>query len=563
MSSCQPATCLESQSVECAWSTQEDARSQLQACLALLEDKERVFLHAADLTIAAQVGQHLLQANNELKESYEVVVSRLCSHCSAASAVPNPPVFSSPAKAFNKVYYSPRKPKFADCASAAEESTANGRLESPERRKTVGYPDLWSPSRQSSKSVNTHISRRSPSPLSRANRRCFSASKLSTPRLTSPSGSMSFDMSEYMESLERSNAELQAQVTSLLSQVKNANQSREKESNTHSAQMEDIRNELFLLCEEVDSLKAEKKRLRLQWLEDKKEKFSVEMEEREILDSLLLRVQEAEEEKVREATARQKVEGRLQVASKELRQLQAKVAQLEEKAEESVIRRDICTQQEVLVEQLKAQLEEIRVNYATVLGEMAGKLTPTRAGQGAGGGKRCRTYEKLVPPVNPFKELLLPSTVKSHDVHPKPMELTSGQDRIYDRVDGMMRADLEIGNPRLKKNQKNRMRDNYGLVQSGKSKQLPKLCLSEIESDHSSGIGDDENATYFTLPQPSGVKPPDVHHPGDEANTLVETSLNRDNLDIASRVQGIAPSNGGSILLNFVWRFLRKVVIGM
>ncbi|KND02582.1 uncharacterized protein SPPG_03040 [Spizellomyces punctatus DAOM BR117] len=324
--------------------------------------------------------------------------------------------------------------------------------------------------------------------------------------------------------------------------------------------MEDIRNELFLLCEEVDSLRAEKKRLRLQWLEDKKEKFSVEMEEREILDSLLLRVQEAEEEKAREATARQKVEGRLQAASKELRQLQAKVAQLEEKAEDGVICRDICNQQEVLVEQLKAQLEEIRVNYATVLGEMAGKLTPTRAGQSAGGGKRCRTYEKLVPPVNPFKELLLPSTVKSHDVHPKPSELTSAHDRIYDQVDEMMRTDVENGSPRPKKHPKNRIKDNCGLVQPGKPL---KLYLSEIESDHSSGMGDDEIATYFTLPQPSAVKPPEMHHPGNDANTLVETPRNRDNLDIASRVQGIAPSNGGSILLNFVWRFLRKVVIGM
>ncbi|KAI8909330.1 hypothetical protein DFJ77DRAFT_550566 [Powellomyces hirtus] len=381
---------------------------QLRHCMALLEEKDR------DLLLAAEVGQLLLQQNEQLS-------SVSCQQCASLRSnkphITTPPRDDSSAappldmKNTENPFLSPSMPKTPEPTMGEKTSRSSSPL--------MGY--CASPRRPRSQEFKW--------PGSPVNKR--------TPKQRIPSATSDFEMSDYVVNLEQKCADFHTQVVSLQAQLREETHSQQKEKESAEAAVSELRTALSAVTEEVESLREEKRRLLRQMKNEKREKSWYENEDRDNVASLIGKVQEAEEEATREAAARQAVENRLKTLLEETGILRQRVSELGNAVKENVALNMCCERQEKLIAELKEQLEEMRVNYTNATMELDSKATPLLPGLPESIEHSDADEAGNDLPVNAFKELA--SARCSERGLPGAWQDRPGSPigQIYDRVTGL------------------------------------------------------------------------------------------------------------------------------
>ncbi|KAJ3167901.1 hypothetical protein HDU88_001848 [Geranomyces variabilis] len=360
----------------------QQLRQQLKDCMMLLRQRER------DLTTAAEVGQHLLQAHAAMKEAYDSFVAQRGSANTLSRSNSVPELLSAvsslsslgsgaerdagiaPSRTLRRS--TSAKPgtvaSASGCAGALTEdiyaSTPAFGMKAAKRRQQ----DMWKTSLDYLsgpaivKSVEylaglkTHISGKSGSSWAAMHKIQESSSQGSL----GPSHS-----SDYVASLERTNMEQEGRIAELTSELRETAQARAKEAERYARHLEETRGELARVVEQADTLEKERKRLVREARESRREKVSAEQEDQQAIDALALRLRESQLANEKLAGERAAVEQQLELAAMELGRLQDRVDEYERGLADDEGLRSVCEKQEILIKELQEQLEEARSTYLT------------------------------------------------------------------------------------------------------------------------------------------------------------------------------------------------------
>ncbi|KAJ3184253.1 hypothetical protein HDU87_005100 [Geranomyces variabilis] len=356
----------------------QQLRQQLKDCMMLLRQRER------DLTTAAEVGQHLLQAHAAMKEAYDSFVAQRGSANTLSRSNSVPELLSAvsslsslgsnaerdagaaPSRALRRS--TSAKPgtvaSASGCAGGSTEdiyaSTPAFGMKPAKRRQQ----DMWKTSLDYLsgpaivKSVEylaglkTHISGKSGSSWAAMHK----IQETSSQGSVGPSHS-----SDYVANLERSNMEQEGRIAELTTELRETAQARAKEAERYARHLEETRGELARVVEQADSLEKERKRRVREARETRREKVSAE----QAIDTLALRLRQSQQANEKLAGERAAVEQQLELAATELGRLQDRVDEYERGLADDEGLRSVCEKQEVLIKELQEQLEEARSTYLT------------------------------------------------------------------------------------------------------------------------------------------------------------------------------------------------------
>ncbi|KAJ3091069.1 hypothetical protein HK102_001795 [Quaeritorhiza haematococci] len=216
------------------------------------------------------------------------------------------------------------------------------------------------------KSIVSSPTSMGPSPANRTRARAQSRSKQhrSPNASLSPtlrSASLSFDLTDYVASLERANADLQVQLRASKMRFRDAQQAHARNVARLEGDIEDLRVELANAENKLKGLEGEKQRWLKERLAHRRERSSLELNDAEVIGDLNRRIRASDEETTRLLSVKRDLERRLEVTLNALQQAEGRCVELEDKMLENTILQDINEKQTRHIEELQEQLEEHRL----------------------------------------------------------------------------------------------------------------------------------------------------------------------------------------------------------
>ncbi|KAJ3022944.1 hypothetical protein HKX48_004855 [Thoreauomyces humboldtii] len=251
-----------------------------------------------------------------------------------------------------------------------------------------------------------------------------------TPR-RSVSGVSENDMSEYVSAVERDCADLRNRVIELEAQLK-----ARPRSHAETSETDELKRMLVTREEELEMLRKDKHKLASLLAAEKRARLS---DDHDLKDSLLCANAEldvARKETAQELAARRMLEKRLQRLSDELAVVRQQAIDLNGAAEKNAVLTECCERQEVLIEELKSQLEETRDSFADASRELNVKITPLRPTL-----PETPTFspsqreDASSKENNPFKDLA--AAIESERSPNGPAQSVAPRGQIFDRVSGL------------------------------------------------------------------------------------------------------------------------------
>ncbi|KAI9099497.1 hypothetical protein DFS34DRAFT_73723 [Phlyctochytrium arcticum] len=338
-------------------------QEELQTCHALLARKER------ELTVAAELGQQLLDENASLKNECqksrpfgheELTGEEAASRERGTSWTVNSRVQSrgDGAELISTKLAVPKnvtgRPRGGDAMPSVEHS----RQETPGKSTHRNLPSHAKRTSRKRNSASSHTNPDYPetSPPS------IHQSRLSQGSYFPPSPSSNnhqFDLSEYISHLERSNADLQMQIEELLLQLRETRSQLNKSEVTTETQLQDMHSDMHQLVEDHDALKKENQTLRQKMAQQRRDTHSVHSEDQVLVSTLQHRITQLEVQLSREASLRSSAEEKWKLSLAELSRLQ----EFEQAASEVNELRQVCASQEGLVAELQEQLADAQNRY--------------------------------------------------------------------------------------------------------------------------------------------------------------------------------------------------------
>ncbi|KAI8922098.1 hypothetical protein DFJ77DRAFT_11812 [Powellomyces hirtus] len=370
---------LKMEEIEVEALSEDEVRQKLIDCIVLLRERER------DLTTAAEVGQHLLQAHAAMKEAYDNFVasqgSGSNSNLSRSNSMPGilSTLSSSEIMPLGEMTHNLRSKQNSHAVASSIDniyaSTPAIGLTNKRRRQQEAWKTsldyLSGPS--IIRSVEYLAGLKNQLSTTKGNT-ADSWAAMNKIKENASLGSVGPDMSDYVSSLEKINLELENKITELTAQLRETAQARTKETERYARHIEETRSELTRVTEQAEELEKEKRRLLREVRENRKEKVSVEQEDQEVIDKLHKRLQETEEQNEKLLLEKQAVDEQLELALQDLDQLQTQLESYEAGMQDEQARRELYEHQETLIKELQEQLEEARTNYLTNVASFEAQL---------------------------------------------------------------------------------------------------------------------------------------------------------------------------------------------
>ncbi|KAI9096507.1 hypothetical protein DFS34DRAFT_660780 [Phlyctochytrium arcticum] len=340
----------------------KELRKTLREVLLTLRDKER------DLVIAAEVGQHLMEAHAALREAYDNYLTDInqlpksstfsrsmsvpCFNDSHSTSVVYKNVTNSKKDKINQFVKS-----FEDLFTSSEmllsvpdlsSSLSKPRKRREERDRAPSMEFLGSRA-SIAKSMETLTSLRS----SRKNLPLYSSSRRNDFSNTDDSQSI------YTTTLEKQNVELQTQIGQLEKDIRDLTL-KNKEAQRHHDQLEELRAEQLRVHEELENLTVANHNFRKQIRDLTKERLNTEIQDNGYIERLAKKLKDTEEALAIMTEEKSKSVAYLNQVLDELGDMQNLISQLDATTKRSEEFKRICAEQQSDIEELKSQLEDLR-----------------------------------------------------------------------------------------------------------------------------------------------------------------------------------------------------------
>ncbi|KAI8998181.1 hypothetical protein BC832DRAFT_595232 [Gaertneriomyces semiglobifer] len=316
--------------------SEKDLRSKLKDALAALKDKER------DLTLAAEIGQQLVAANNALLHEYQDLVNR------SKATPPTSPTVTPPPTSYHTNLYSSR-------ALARRPSRTSLRSDSSGSSSHV----LTLHKQRSNGTLNYVNSLERANADLRAQLDVLEANLRDAERIHRHT----------VSNLRRANAGLQDQLRNTLQDLRDVEVAHARANATLERDLDQLRNELQATAQSAAELEVDRRRLIREQAEARKDTKDIEDSDQQIIDGLQNRVKELEEENARLLSGKKESERRCMMQKVELEELGAHAEQLQKEVEESRGLREHLTHLSTVVEELHGQLEDMRAIHIGIMEE--------------------------------------------------------------------------------------------------------------------------------------------------------------------------------------------------
>ncbi|TPX71774.1 hypothetical protein SpCBS45565_g00852 [Spizellomyces sp. 'palustris'] len=357
--------------------SEEELRRKLKESLAVLREKER------DLTIAAEVGQHLLEAHAALREAYDNYLTD-----TSRKSVTRPPTLSrsnstpsglnSRVPSFDVLTANTKRQKINDFVKSCENLFASSdvlfasqKLKPRRQRQNDWGPSMDYLAGSSSLAKSMELL----SGLKNSLRKDPSLRSVG-----SQGNGSGADLSGYVSTLEKQAQEYQTQIANLTAELKDLTIARTKEAERYALHMDETRAELGKANDKVESLLLTNRDLRRQIRDNSKEHTSLELEDQALIDTLTKKLRETEEAYQKLLQEKQNADNNLDEIASEARRLQTLVNQLERQVGDQADIKTVCEHQQTLINELQEQLEEVRGTYTVERAEWEGSTQPRGIG---------------------------------------------------------------------------------------------------------------------------------------------------------------------------------------
>ncbi|KAI8803992.1 hypothetical protein BJ742DRAFT_906489 [Cladochytrium replicatum] len=326
--------------------SEEEYRSRGSEVLRALHEKNR------DLRVAAQIGQSLLTANAALKKAYEDLL--------AAKGCTLPGDLVTADQVLRNALYHVN-PFEAHGDSDYDETFEED--EGDKQTPTLNFRPNFAQAE--------HVEGGAPASVLMGAQDIMSQLSVHVPSSdrnvmeSLPSG---LHVVDYISSLEKTNADQQAQLSRLLEQdANNVRAIRKLE-----AELEEARNEAGSLGSQLTELEQEKRRLLRDMVDRLKEKSQTEVDDQKIIEELELRIKKLEQDYAKTVRERKQYGMQLEGALSELAAFRKKCSELEEQLEGTEYLRHLYDQQSQYIDELKAVIEDHRNIIASHMSPGAG-----------------------------------------------------------------------------------------------------------------------------------------------------------------------------------------------
>ncbi|KAJ3182939.1 hypothetical protein HDU85_002545 [Gaertneriomyces sp. JEL0708] len=329
-----------------------ELRHKLKEALLLLEEKER------DLSLAAEVGQHLLEAHASLRDAYDNFLSNTPAgplrvrRVRSSGSLGRIPSTTSVYTGYGAGSMNPLSSRLG----GVDDKVTNSQL--PKHGSIYNFvascEDLLG-SAKSLQVVPAETGRKSVNAL-----RSSAVETLSDQLLRE--SEQKVEKSERL-AIETSNEELQKLVSALDSQLREMVNLRTKDAEYYERHMEKVQKELLEANERAKSREDEIRRLHTE-MRDLQERLVEIPEYQAAIEDLSDQLKGAEEQVVKLAAAKQLVDHQVDVLQAELQDLHRSMTALEHQHEEARNIRDVGEIQTRLISELQEQLEDLRATIA-------------------------------------------------------------------------------------------------------------------------------------------------------------------------------------------------------
>ncbi|KAJ3048711.1 hypothetical protein HK097_010264 [Rhizophlyctis rosea] len=350
--------------------TEEELRARLKEVMQVLKDKEagRNFENAysssailtcnplSDLTMAAEIGTQLVEANNTLMNQYQDLVDRLrAAENQHRQAMLGHTTSSDAAVKLINSLNGPNRPQIAELPSSP--TAPSSHITSLYKPKFSSQPtsEITSLSTSLSRQTTDHLQQLI-TDLEAANTdlRAQLASSIQTLREAER------NHQKTISTLRRSNNTLQDDLRKTLKTLRDAEQAHSRSVRALEEQVDRLRQDLDTASKFAEDLDADRKRLLREKMEARRDTSALESMDAETIRSLQSRIRYLETDREKLSTSLRDSEHRLFIQSADYDSLRIRVAELESREEETHLLRDEFTRQCSLVEELREQLEEQR-----------------------------------------------------------------------------------------------------------------------------------------------------------------------------------------------------------
>ncbi|KAI9001744.1 hypothetical protein BC832DRAFT_141767 [Gaertneriomyces semiglobifer] len=329
-----------------------ELRHKLKEALLLLEEKER------DLSLAAEVGQHLLEAHASLRDAYDNFLSnspagplrvrRARSSVSLGRIPSTPSVYTG--------YGGGSMNPLSSRLGGVDDKVTNSEL--PKHGSIYNFVASCEDLLGSAKSLQVV-----PAETGRKSVNVLRSSTVETvPDQLLRETEQQVEQSERL-AIETSNEELQKLVSSLDSQLRELVNLRTKDAEYYERHMEKVQKELLEANERAKSREDEIRRLNTE-IRDLQERLVEIPEYQAAIEDLSDQLKGAEEQVARLAAAKQLVDHQVEVLQAELQDVHRSMTALEHQHEEARNIRDVGETQTRLISELQEQLEDLRATLA-------------------------------------------------------------------------------------------------------------------------------------------------------------------------------------------------------
>ncbi|KAI8806752.1 hypothetical protein BJ742DRAFT_350570 [Cladochytrium replicatum] len=327
--------------------SEEEYRSRGREVLRALQEKNR------DLRVAAQIGQSLLTANAALKKAYEELLS------AKGCALPGDLVTADQVLR-NALYH-------VNPFEAHEDSDFDDTLENEEDEDkptpTMNFRPNFAQVEQVVGGARASVPMSGQDIMSQ-----LSVHIPSSDRNVMESVPSGLHVVDYISSLEKTNADQQAQLSRLAEQdANNVRTIRKLET-----ELEEARNEAGTLGSQLTELEQEKRRLLRDMVDRLKEKSQTEVDDQKIIEELELRIKKLEQDYSKTIRERKQYGMQLEGALSELAAFRKKCSELEEQLEGTEYLRHLYDQQSQYIDELKTVIEDHRNIIASHMSTGAG-----------------------------------------------------------------------------------------------------------------------------------------------------------------------------------------------
>ncbi|TPX72935.1 hypothetical protein SpCBS45565_g00257 [Spizellomyces sp. 'palustris'] len=322
-----------------SWS-ERDLRTKLKNALEALKDKER------DLTLAAEIGQQLVAANNSLMTEYQDLVNRTKSLQQLNVQAPQ---YGSRASLRGGSLRSlaRRRSKASlsiDLVAASEpslssDSPTSTTAPSLSRRRSIGTLEYVN----SLERANTDL---------RAQLDVLEANLRDAERIHR----------QTVSNLRRNNASLQDQLRATLQDLRDAEAGHARVVSNFERDLDQLRNELQATAQAAAELEVDRRRLLREHAEVRRDTKELEQTDQEIMQDLGRRVRDLETENAKLLVAKKESDRRCAMQRIELEELTVHAKELEAKVAETEGLKDEYARQSRVVDELREQLEDIRAS---------------------------------------------------------------------------------------------------------------------------------------------------------------------------------------------------------